>query len=124
MQDKKVKHTPNVENAVVVELPPAKVEDVKITPLFDKLSKVQRLTVLSNNYRKLDSTLKQLDDFTINQTEEGDDTRANFLSIRDDRREEFRTGNPVIIAEVIEFLKARIYSKLKETEAELLSTAA
>ena len=72
---------------------------------------------------KLESYTQQLSDFVINKTDEDLEPTSYFvgcrLEITDDANAKFQLKHPVVIKEVIEFIKGRFTVKLAEIEKQI-----
>ncbi|MBS7565087.1 hypothetical protein KHS38_11790 [Mucilaginibacter sp. Bleaf8] len=111
-----------------LETPKKKKIDVKPALNLDETIKiVEELHRKKEKRNLLANTLLKLDNFVINYEREDDleDTNSNYftgciLTIKDENRKEFATKNPVLIAEIVDFLKEKTLAKITEVEAEIV----
>lgn len=89
-------------------------EPSDLPPLEDRLFRLDQLFEVRKQYNKLQESLQKLAQF---QTKSDGETSS--LTIRDDNRNDFTTYHPTIIAEVVDFLKAKIKDKMKAIEPQL-----
>ncbi len=85
-----------------------------VPPLEDRLHRLNQLFDLQNKYNRLKASLLKLKTFKFKK--EGDYTG---ITIRDDGRNDFSTGNPEVCEEVVKFMIATIEKKIKELEPQL-----
>jgi hypothetical protein len=90
---------------------PERKETEKLSPLEDRLHRLNQLFELQGKYYKLQESLQKLKSFKFKKN--GD---YSSLSIRDNDRSEFNTGNQEVIEEVVKYLIIAIDKKMKEIE--------
>lgn len=108
------KGTEKIEKSKVVKLPEPK---VKVLTLDEKILKVQKMNDLVGKRKKLTEAIVKLDRFCFSDGE-----LETVLNINDGKTYngiEFNTTNTIIIDEVAEFLKVKIFKKVEIVEAEI-----
>lgn len=100
------------------KIPPApfvpKVETEKLPSLEDRMHKLNVLFDLQKKYQKLQSSSSKLAEFEI-----ASDKENSELCITDDDDNEFKTTNPVVIAEVVKLLQKTIKEKTQALDAQI-----
>lgn len=114
--------TSNIEVAQIEE--PTK-KHLKIKPsLMETMKIINELHQKTRHRNKLEVYSDILGKFSIEQKQE-DLLEKNYYSgcilvINDDKREKFELRHPVLIGEVVEFLRLKFMEKLAEIEAEII----
>jgi len=114
--------TSEIEEAQIVE--PTK-EQQPIKPnLMETMKIIDELHQKTRHRNKLEVYSDLLGRFSIEQKKE-DLLEKNYYSgcslvITDDKRDNFELRHPVLIGEVVEFLKSKFNVKLAEIEAEII----
>lgn len=104
--------TPAVKIAAITMV--QKNDGEKLPPLDDRLHRLNELFAIQGRYNKLQSSLQKLKNFTFEKN--GD---YSGITIKDDGRNDFTTGNPEVIEEVVKFIILTIQAKIKEIEPQL-----
>ena len=103
---------------LAVSLAPAvtpKNESQKVETLEDKFHRLNILFDLQKKHGKCVEATRELTAFTIAQNKEN-----SLLELSDDDGNEFSTKNPVIIAEVVKMVLAKLKEKTAELEAQIV----
>ena len=113
-------NTENAEKnlqAKKVEAPVKKLETSpsKADVLEDRLYKLSILFDLQKKHSRLQESKANLESFVIDYNKEN-----STLKISDDDRNEFKTSNPLVIAEVIKIMKETIVMKTAEVAAQIV----
>ncbi len=100
----------------------------KEKPVYNLESTLEVLTSLQTKMRqrgKLIATIKDLDEFEIATEKDGDELGGGHftgcnLKITDDKNNQFKTTNPVVIGAVASFVKDMCTDRLAEIEATIV----
>lgn len=102
-------------------------EKPKIKPtlnLEQTLKVIEDLHLKKRHKDSLEGHLTQLDNFEIKQVAEDLNFKNHYtgckIEITDDNRNSWSLKHPVIISEVVAFIKAKFYEKLAEIEAQII----
>lgn len=104
-KDEKVKPLSGLKSTPPVE--PTEEEKAKTAALQiqlqidDNLEEIELLTKLYRSYNKIDSTLRELKDFTHKSGDEDISYGASTITITDGNRKEFKTQNPRLVQALV-----------------------
>lgn len=95
-----------------------------VLTLEQTLKIVEDLHLKKRQKESLERHLRLLDTFEIEQVDEDLNLKNSYgrckIEITDDSRNGWNLRHPVIITEVVAFIKAKFYEKLAEIEAEII----
>ena len=108
---------PAILKAPIVSNPPKeeKAETENLSPIDERLHRLNILFDLQRKHAKLQESRKKLNEFEIAQNKEN-----SSLELSDDEGNEFTTTNPVVIAAVVKLALQVINDKSKELEAQII----
>lgn len=100
--------------------------EIKVSPdpkkegknFSEVMLKAERLIQLKEKRQRFIAASVKLNDFQSNTTEE--DGKSEFILMGEDYNK-FSTKNPLIIADVVEFVKSRIAAHLSEVEKDIMN---
>lgn len=92
--------------------------------LAETMKLVEDLHMKKRHRDRLEFSIDELEKFEVKRQVEDLDDKSYYsgcqITIKDDGRGEFSTKNPVIIADVVNFLKRKFTEKLTEIEASIV----
>lgn len=92
--------------------------------LEQTLKLVEDLHLKKRQRDRLENSISQLNSFVVSKKQEDLDDKSYYqgceITLKDDDRNEWKTKNPVIIRDVIEYLNIRFTEKLTDLEASIV----
>ena len=92
--------------------------------LEQTLKLVEDLHLKKRQRDRLEYSISQLNSFVVSKKQEDLDDKSYYqgceITLKDDDRNEWKTKNPVIIRDVIEYLNIRFTEKLTDLEATIV----
>lgn len=112
-----LKSTPHVEPT---EEDKAKTAALQIQlQIDDNLGEIEILTKLYRSYNKIDSTLRELKEFTHKSGDEDSSYGASTITITDGNRKEFKTQNPRLVQALVFHLNEILLNRKTELGKEI-----
>lgn len=100
------------------------IEPKRALNLEQTLKLVEDLHLKKRQRDRLEFSISELNSFVVAKKQEDLDDKSYYqgceITLKDDDRREWKTKNPVIIREVIEYLNIRFTEKLTELEASII----
>jgi len=111
---------PKAEDTTAEVIEPKK----KALNLAETMKLVEELHMKKRHRDRLELSIDELVSFEIKQLDEDLSDKSYYsgcnITIKDDNRAEFSTKNPVIISEVVKYLKLKFTERLTEIEASIV----
>ena len=113
------KETGKVNTTLSVVVKKDEKEVSKVAPLDERLQRLDQLFVIQTKYQRLKASLTKLDELKLKKG--GEENLSITISEKNSGRYEgFETSNPLVVPEVIDFVKETIKKKIKEIEPQLV----
>ena len=113
---KKVEPTPGATQPPQAPIVEAKTEPVKAITVEERKNKNELFNKLLDKHGIYSESQKKMEQFAI-----GSDENSQSLVLKDAKGNQFSTGNPIVLKEVIELVRAQIKMQCGQVEEEILN---